>query len=849
MTDDPAAICPCQEIAHPLVIDNPPGRSPIRYRVGDYRSFRDALLRGLPDERELLRWRPTADGDLALQLFEWWAYLADILTFYNEQIANGAYLGTAFLPGSVAQIVRLIGYRPLPGIGAHGTLAALVSGQAKVQLPAGFAVQSKPGPPPGDQPKVFELGSGGVLALPSAAGGVVPVDVKHSTPIHGRTSLLLRGTVTSLSPGDFVVIAGTPATTANSQAVTIKSIRTEKDARGRASTRVTFAPSLTVPDGDVTTYRVLRSDVFQPLYPYAPASTAITTTGWFGFEPALASSGMASAAVASAAVFGAAVAGPALASAAPVAAASHPASAGGAMLSIGIARPVIHLASVARSIATGDLVLIESSSGGATSYAPAVVLAYAEQIWYANADDTTGHPEKPPTAPKVAAFPVPHAVLTLATTPSLATTRVWFGFRSVAEVLDEPVGPTITGTSFAFTPLARLDPAAAIGQAVIIEDATGVGVLGKLASNPTPDDVQVTTQTSVVLTLPVRLLWNLVEVTEGKTVKDEVLGDGDPTAAGQTFVLQKSPLTYLAGADPSFPTSTLRVMVDSLAWAEVKSFYGQPPDAQVFVTREDADHKTHVLFGDGVSGARLPRGTGNVRASYRFGSGLPAPAAGSIVTILKPVPGLASVRNPVQVSGGDDPTPPAKIRRYAPRTVLTFGRAVSAADYEAIAANAPSVTRARAYYSWNALRQRATVVVYVGDDSGAKDAAQHAIDSARDPNLPAKVALANPVHLDLRFTLSYDPRFDPDAIAPQVVSALVGDSGLFSPGRIRIGEPLYDSQVYAACLGVAGTVAVRDLVLLDVAAAAPLPGARHTPGEGGFFTATAPDIHLTLEAE
>jgi hypothetical protein len=875
MTDAPTAICPCQEIAHPRVIDNPPGRSPIRYRVGDYGSFRDALLRGLPGERELVRWRPTADGDLALQLFEWWAYLADILTFYNEQIANGAYLGTAFLPGSVAQIVRLIGYRPLPGIGAHGTLAAIASGLTKLQLPAGFAVQSKPGPPPADVPKVFELGGTGASALPSAAGGVVPVDVKHTTSIHGRSSLLLRGSVTSLSPGDFVVVAGTPATTVNNQAVAIKSIRTEKDARGRASTRVTFAPSLTVPDGDVTTYRVLRSDVFLPIYPYAPASTAITTPGLLDSAfslgevasaapastaittPGLLDSAFSLGEVASAAPASTAITTPGLldsafsfgklASAAPVTATSHPVpSVDAEVLEIG--RPVIHLASVARTIAAGDLVLIESSSGATTSYATAVVFRSREQIWYANADDTTGHPEKPPTEPKVAAFPVPHAVLTLDTTPSLATTRVWFGFRSVAEVLDEPVGPTITGTLFAFTPLGRLDPAAAIGQAVVIEDATGAGALGKLSSNPSPDDVQVTTDTSVTLTLPLRLLWNLVDVTEGKTVKDEVLGGGDPTAAGQTFVLQKSPLTYLAGADPSFPTSTLTVRVDSLAWTEVKSFYGQPSDAQVYVTREDADHKTHVLFGDGVSGARLPRGTGNVTASYRFGSGLPAPAAGSIVTILKPVPGLASVKNPVQVGGGADPTPAAKIRRYAPRSVLTFGRAVSAADYEAIAANAPSVTRARAYFSWDALRQRATVVVYVGDDSGAKAAAQQAIDSARDPNVPATVALAKPVHLDLSATVSYDARFDPDVIAPQVVSALIGDAGLFSPGRIRIGEPLYDSQIYAACLGVAGTASVRDLVLLDVAAAAPLSGERHQPGEGGFFTATAPDIHLTLEA-
>ncbi|HEU4730657.1 MAG TPA: hypothetical protein VFT22_22335, partial [Kofleriaceae bacterium] len=784
-------------------------------------------------------WRPTADGDLALQLLEWWAYLADILAFYNEQIANGAYLGTAFLPGAVGQLVRLIGYRPRPGIGAHGTLAAIASGAARLVLPPGFAVQSKPGPPGPDQPKIFEGASPGEAVLPSAAGGVVPVDVKQTTPIHGRTSLLLRGQVTSVKPGDVVVVCGRPATSATSQAVTITQLRTEKDSRARTATRMTFTPALTVPEGDVTTYRVMRSETFQTRYPFAPAATAIThalasleleaghviaTPGIHAARAAAASPGAAARVAAPRAV-------------------AHPGPSDHIEATIELGAPTIHLASVARAIGAGDLVLLEASG---PSYRPAAVTDTGEAIWYANATDKTSHPDVAPTGDHVVPLPVPHAVLLLDAEISTATTRVWFAFRPVADVLDEPAGPTITGTAFTFVPLARLDPAAAIGRRVIVEDATGAGALGKLAVDPTPDEVRVTLDAAATLTLPLRLLFNLFDVTEGKAVTGEVLGDGDPTAAGQQFVLARSPVTYLAGADPSFPTSTLRVTVDSIAWREVKSFYGQPPDAQVYVTRQDADQKTHVLFGDGENGARLPRGTGNVVASYRFGSGGAAPAQGSLVTIVKPAPGLGSVRNPVRVSGGDDPTPPARIRRYAPRSVLNFGRAVSAADYEAIAAGAPSVTRARAYYSWSAPRQRAGVVVYVGDDDGARLEAQKAIDSARDPNLPATVTLAAAVRVRLSFTLAHDVRFDPAAIQLQVEAALTGDGGLFSPARIRIGEPLYDSQIYAACLGVTGSLAVRNLVIADHTGAA-LPGVRHAPGEGGFFSVAQLVIVLAPE--
>ena len=45
-------------------------------------------------ESALLGWRPRP-ATSAVQMLEWWAYLADILTFYNERIANEDYLRTA----------------------------------------------------------------------------------------------------------------------------------------------------------------------------------------------------------------------------------------------------------------------------------------------------------------------------------------------------------------------------------------------------------------------------------------------------------------------------------------------------------------------------------------------------------------------------------------------------------------------------------------------------------------------------------------------------------------------------------------------------------------------------------
>jgi hypothetical protein len=149
--EDP--ICTCGQFVHPSVISNPPGLSSIAYRAGDYTTFRHALLLPRAGETELTRpsgakvtqvWRPGAQGDLAVQMIEWWAYLASVLTFYNERVANQAYLRTADLAESVGRLVRLLGYRPRPGIGATGLLAALVNSPRPLTLPRRFRASPAP---------------------------------------------------------------------------------------------------------------------------------------------------------------------------------------------------------------------------------------------------------------------------------------------------------------------------------------------------------------------------------------------------------------------------------------------------------------------------------------------------------------------------------------------------------------------------------------------------------------------------------------------------------------------------------------------------------------------------------
>src|SRR5262249_55761245 len=137
------------------------------------------------------------------------------------------------------------------------------------------------------------------------------------------------------------------------------------------------------------------------------------------------------------------------------------------------------------------------------------------------------------------------------------------------------------------------------GADVLVEDANGNGAFGAVHEEGKKTSVQIPAP-APTLVPPLNILSNLFAVSRGKSVVDEILGDGNPLLAGQDFSLQNAPVTYLQSPESTSGDdyrSTVRVWVNQLEWLEVPSFFKQPPDAQVFLTREDDEGKTHVVFG------------------------------------------------------------------------------------------------------------------------------------------------------------------------------------------------------------------------------------------------------------
>jgi len=789
--------CPCDTFVFPDTIYNPPGLGAIRYRAGDFVTLREALLQALPGEIELANWKPTAGGDLALQLIEWWAYLGDILTFYNERIANEDYLRTAVLDQSVRRLVDLLGYRPRPGIGATAMLAALVSAKLPLTLPQGFAVQSKPGP--GSSPQIFELSASTILQ---------PLDHVSADPVPSQARLgadgtvLLAGTVGSIKSGDelLVVEQGWKGSDSNYAVANVLGTQSQTTSRGATNTQVNFGTDLGLPSGaSPSGYRLLRSTLSAQVWQYKGSDKALVNNG--------------------------------------------------------DGTGTLHLNSVARQIQPGGMILFDASGAGLGSQL-ASVKTYTETIWYANSDDDP--PTTPPDPKKnIPGISILHSQITFSPPYSGSANNtqlvIRYGWQDVGTLIPAP-SPTFTGTPAELEAVSP--PNFPKGSApVLLEDANGVGesATGLVGADTTTIQLSNLPSNPLALAAPINVLYNLLQVTRGKTVSNEVLGSGDASVANQEFVLSKSPLTYLLSPISTSGenyASTLQVQVNGVYWTEAPSFYGQAPDATIFVTREDENQQTHVMFGDGVNGSRLPTGLNNVIANYRFGSGGAAPAASTLTVIVTAQPGLTAIHNPVAAGGGADPQPSSQIRKYAPESVLAFGRAVSGDDYETIAALTPGVNRANAIWGFDPVQQRSMVTVYVGDDQNAVNAAQTALAADSDPNRPVTVLLAQPIPVQLEFTLEVDAIHVPDSVVAAVQQALIDpDAGLFGANRIGIGEIIYRSRIFAACLSVPGALAVHDLHFdkIETGGTVPMYGYRFSPGTGYWFSLQTANLTITPE--
>ena len=222
----PCGCCSGVEVITPVSEANRPGLPALSYRVGVYATFLETMIARLstlyldvpvaPGSATLQRIYPLnklttrEPSDPSIALLDAWATVADVLTFYQERVANEGYLGTAVERQSILELAGLVGYRLRPGVSASVYLAFTVATGFNGTIPAGTRAQSIPGP--GQTPQFFETSDD--LPARDVWNALQPllsrpqvITLNQSTPDPGtdattRETVFVQGISTNLNPGD-----------------------------------------------------------------------------------------------------------------------------------------------------------------------------------------------------------------------------------------------------------------------------------------------------------------------------------------------------------------------------------------------------------------------------------------------------------------------------------------------------------------------------------------------------------------------------------------------------------------------------------------------------------------------
>ena len=275
--------CICDDFQFPSETSIVAGLTRLTRQTGTFAEFRRALLRGASirttvaleehplwslrylTERDrgglkksleaIGRWRGRHPKDFGIMLFEMWAYVCDLTSFYDDVLAHESYVRTARRRESLRKLVDPLGYIPRPAVAALAELAAFADGRQVVTLPVGTAFRSAAFN--GNPPQVFELTTEMTIHPLLNEWTFLPVrPVYLPVTSTAQTFLLCKPGTVSVKVDDIVIVV----LNSSPQPRRVTGVSDYNGADGEQYVRVSFDTSLIVtPNTAYSSVRLLKA--------------------------------------------------------------------------------------------------------------------------------------------------------------------------------------------------------------------------------------------------------------------------------------------------------------------------------------------------------------------------------------------------------------------------------------------------------------------------------------------------------------------------------------------------------------------------------------------------------------
>ncbi len=847
--NDTCGCCKGIKALTPTALDNLPGLPELAYRVGTHGSFKTTMIAALSGQRTLDELTVRDDDDPSIALIDAWACVLDVLSFYQERIANEGYLLTASERSSVLELARAIGYELKPGVAA-GTFLAFTLEDAPgspgyATIDTGVKVMSIPGQD--EKPQTFETTE--KIEARAAWNELKLRLTEPKIPEFGSKEVYLKGAATGLKPGDGLLLIGEEREKdTGSERWDFRRVKTVTADLEAGYTHVTWKEGLgwerfnrkilpakenlqvyafrlkaslfghNAPDwrsvpNSVKSGHLLRypasTDKEWPYFSISSDDTIfldatypeIVKGSWVvlsipSYEEVYKVIGVEEASrtdyMLSAKTTRLKLSGENLKETfdeklreTVVFAQSEPLEIAEAPRTDILYGNVIELDSLAPGLERGRLLIISGKRK------TALVTLKASGLELISAD---GEKRKPLW---------PENVLQVLEPPVKSGDKVFWN------LMDRD---GFTGSVTASDGSIQLEPAAPQNP-VISEVAMLDGI--------SPDSTLGTRERTILVLekemqnsydpFTVIIYANVARATHGETVH-EVLGSGNGAQANQSFALNKQPVTYLSAPTPSGTESTIEVRVNDVKWQEVPSLYRLDERVKGYITRMDNDGRSTLIFGDGKSGARLTTGQENVSATYRTGIGLEGMVRSGQLSLLMTRPlGVKGVINPLAPTGAEDPEARDKAKQNAPQKVLTLDRIVSLQDFEDFSRAFAGIGKAQTAWLWDGERRFVHVTI-ASADGGTVDKTSDlyknlvlGIERSKDPVQQFLIDSFNPLFFNLSANVLVDSRYVKEKVLAAVTDAL---KKAFSFEQRSFGQEVTESEMLAAMQRVEGVEAV-----------------------------------------
>lgn len=827
------ACCDGQTATTPARIQNRHGLTSVAYRVGDYHSFKDSMLARLSssDLPALQRLTTRDQDDYSIALIDAWAGVSDVLCFYQEYFANEGLLKTAKERLSILEHARLIGYQLNAGVAASTYLAFTMDEPLtgadnpvlETTIELGSQVQSTPGP--GETAQLFETLSDITARVDWNA--MRPRMTQPQIVNSSMQSVLLDGITTFVKPGDELLLVDQ----SNSKFVkNVAAVIVDEDAK---TTQLTISGDGFSPDSySVTPQKPIGT------FDYFDGRTVVDT---IVIEIFLSLSWAVEDIVA-------------------IADTKH-------WDLDEIAQRINTNSYVAESVGNGKGVYGFHKRANLFGFNAAKKVTYEtdypyhpEDIskwgeWAEKEDSDTLYldNEYSEITPDSYCILRNNGDLIFQIESVNTVTRSEYGISSKSSKLGLASGDEwFTGSQNPMKDVIRKAVLLAQSEALpliqvpIDEVISGDRILLDRAdfylrnqqyvsvSGERTDQQGVTCSevlqikevrlergfTQLIFTTDLKYEYvrstvainaNIAPASHGESVS-EVLGSGDASIPSQSFMLTQTPVTYTSAAVPSGSLSSLEVRVNDVLWHEVDTFLERQAEEKIYTTKLDDNGITHIYFGDGVEGARLPSGTNNIIAYFRKGIGLGGLVKEKQLNLLLTRPlGVKDVLNPTASEGADDPEALADARENAPLGLLTLDRAVSLSDYEDYSRAFAGISKARAV----AVSNKGVQSIYIsiaGPDGAILDTVGDtynnllsALKNSGDPYTNFSLLSYRPAYFKFDAGLYVHSDYQSDLVLEAARQAM---REAFSFDARAFNQPVHLSQVIQTLQQVEGVIAV-----------------------------------------